>query len=54
MIKSEGCKVLNVEVMYYDSLSSTSKVTCRVKVNCNGETKIGDLNYKEVKKLQGG
>jgi hypothetical protein len=54
MIKSEGCKVLKVEAMHYDSLSSTSKVTCRVKVNCNGEMKIGDLNHEEVKKLQGG
>jgi hypothetical protein len=54
MIKSEGCKVLKVEAMHYDSLSSPSKVTCRVMVDCNGKRKIGDLNDEEVKKLQGG
>lgn len=54
MIKREGCKVLKVEAIHYDSLCPPSKVTCRVEVSCNGETKIGNLNHEEVNKLQGG
>jgi hypothetical protein len=54
MIRRKECKVTRVEAVLYDSPCSLSKAICRIEVNCNGETKIGDLGYQEVQEVEGG
>jgi hypothetical protein len=54
IIRRKECKIIRVEAVLYDSPCSLSKAICRVEVNCNGETKIGDLEYWEVQEVEGG